>query len=576
MKTILFYSFVLVSLVLSGNLNHVYGQSVAEISAIENPVVQLEAVLLLPIRFDGDTIKLRNALAPVFELADKKRNIALKWAYYMRMADGFSIAFDRINSSSERYYRLAEQLLRVHPDAELEMLGCAREGYYNFVYRRVKEAFPFFLRANDLKSKVNIKKIPLVVKHYQFMASFYSYIGDQANAVIYLEEALPFTKPVSRERVDLINSIAVYLAKDSLNHQAFSYLNRAMDEAKLAKDSVWIGIISGNLADHAWRKGEREKAIALVKKNIALSMRYNERTDAMRANLNLANWYIELKEWKLAEQYTMACEHLMEDKPYFLKYKMELAKSKSNIMRGLGREGEELKQLHLYLMLKDSLEKRTNDKEIQKMLWQRESEKYNRTIQATEEKRIRTKRMYQFIGIVLMLIFAIVVLLVNKSKIKIKMRNTLLEKDQLALAYEKQLLDQELMILRNSLTEFTDTIRQNDVVIQQLRQEVVKISESDPAYLTQVTDNLNALLQQHIMTDERWQKFKHVFNKVYPAYLTQMRQTYPKITENDLKILALLKLDLSNASMSELLCVSVEAVRKAKQRLKKKLEQTEK
>ncbi|WET66869.1 hypothetical protein [Sphingobacterium sp.] len=575
MKTILFYFFVLVSLVLSGNLNHVCGQSVAEISAIENPVVQLEAALQLPIRFDGDTIKLKNALAPFLELADKKRSVALKWVYYMRMADGFSIAFDRINSSSERYYRLAEQLLRVHPDAELEMLGCAREGYYNFIYRRVKEAFPFFLRANDLKSKVNVKKIPLVVKHYQFMASFYSYIGDQANAVVYLEEALPFTKPASRERIDLINSIAVYLAKDSLNHQAFTYLNRAMDEAKLAKDSVWIGIISGNLADHAWRKGEKEKAIALVKKNIELSMRYNERRDAMRANLNLANWYIERKEWKLAEEYVMACESLMEDKPYFLKYKMELAKSKSNIMRGLGRGGEELKQLHLYLTLKDSLGKRMNDKEIQKMLWQRESEKYNRTIQATEEKRIRTKRMYQFIGVILVLIFAIVVLLVNKSKIKMKMRNTLLERDQLALAYEKQLLDQELVILRNSLTEFTDTIRQNDVVIQQLRQEVIKISESDPAHMTQVTDNLNALLQQHIMTDERWQKFKHVFNKVYPAYLTQMRQTYPKVTENDLKILALLKLDLSNASMSELLCVSVEAVRKAKQRLKKKLEQTE-
>ncbi len=112
----------------------------------------------------------------------------------MRMADGFSIAFDRINSSSERYYRLAEQLLRVHPDPELEMLGCAREGYYNFIYRRVKEAFPFFLRANDLKSKVTIKKIPMVVKHYQFMASFYSYIGEQANAVAYLEEALPLPR----------------------------------------------------------------------------------------------------------------------------------------------------------------------------------------------------------------------------------------------------------------------------------------------------------------------------------------------------------------------------------------------
>jgi len=193
MKTI-FYFFVFVSLVLSSNFNHVCGQSVVEIAAIKNPVVQLEAALQLPIRFDGDTIKLKNALAPFLELADKKRSVALKWAYYMRMADGFSIAFDRINSSSERYYRLAEQLLRVHPDPELEMLGCAREGYYNFIYRRVKEAFPFFLRANDLKSKVNIKKIPLVVKHYQFMASFYSYIGEQANAVAYLEEALPLPR----------------------------------------------------------------------------------------------------------------------------------------------------------------------------------------------------------------------------------------------------------------------------------------------------------------------------------------------------------------------------------------------
>jgi len=575
MKTILFCLFVFITMLLPFHISRAYGQSVEKISTIKNPLAQLEAALQLPVKFEGDTLKLKNALAPLLEMADKKRSVALKWAYYMRMADGLSIAYDRKNAASERYYRLAEQLLRVHPDTELEMLGCAREGYYNFIYRRVKEAFPFFLRANDLKSKVNIKKIPLVVKHYQFMASFYSYIGDQANAVVYLEEALPFSKSASRERVDLINSIAVYLDKDSLNHQAFTYLNRAMKEAELAKDSVWIGIISGNLADHAWRNGNHEHAIALVKKNIDLSMRYNERKDAMRANLNLANWYIELKEWKLAEQYVIACESLMEDKPYFLKYKVELAKSKSGIMRGLGRSGEELKQLHLYLTLKDSLEKRVNDKEIQRMLWQRESEKYNRTIQATEERRIRTKRMYQFIGIVLILIFAIVVLLVNKSKIKIKMRNTLLERDQLALAYEKQLLDQEMLMLRNSLNESTDTIRQNDVTIQQLREELVKISEADPAYMTQVTDNLNALLQYHIMTDERWQKFKQVFNKVYPAYLTQMRETYPKVTENDLKILALLKLDLSNASMSDLLCVSVEAVRKAKQRLKKKLEQTQ-
>jgi DNA-binding CsgD family transcriptional regulator len=50
-----------------------------------------------------------------------------------------------------------------------------------------------------------------------------------------------------------------------------------------------------------------------------------------------------------------------------------------------------------------------------------------------------------------------------------------------------------------------------------------------------------------------------------------MKDGHAKITENDLRILALQKLELSNASMSELLCISIEVIKKAKQRLKKKL-----
>lgn len=552
--------------------NIAVGQSIEKIAQIEDPVLQLEAVLQFPANFGKDTVALKNTLAPVLTLADRKHNNILKWGYYMRMADGYSIAFDRTNDVSDQYYRLAEQLLQEHPNIELEMIGNTRQGYYNYVYRKVKEAFPFFLRANDLKSKIDIKKIPLVVKHYQFIANFYSYIGDHSIAVDYLQEALPFSKSASRERVDLINAIAVYLANDSLNHQAVTYFNRAMSEAKLAKDSVWIGIISGNLADQAWKAGDRQKAIALVRKNIDLSMRFDERKDAMRANLNLASWYIVLQEWKLAKQHAVTSISLMEEKPYFLKYKMEASKLLSDIARGLNQKEEELKQLHVYLILKDSLEKRINDKEIQRFLWQSETERYNRTIQSAEEKRLHTKRTYQFIGVCLILAFAIVLLLINRSKARIKMRNALLEKDRLKLGYERQLLDQELLILKDSLGEFTNTIKQNDTTIQQLRQEIVKVSVQNPAYMAEVSDSLNAMLQTHIMTDERWLKFKHVFDKVHPGYLSQMKQNYSKITDNDLRILALQKLDLNNSSMSELLCVSTEAIKKAKQRLKKKME----
>lgn len=210
-----------------------------------------------------------------------------------------------------------------------------------------------------------------------------------------------------------------------------------MQEARLAKDSVWIGIISGNLGEQAWKAGDRLKAIALMEQHIDLSTRYDESKDAMRANLNLARWYVVLSEWQLAQKYVTAGAQLLEEKPYYLQYRMDVAKLRSDIARGLGQQTEELKQLRLYLLLKDSLE------------------------------------------------------------------------------------------------EFTETIKKNDTVIQQLRQEIEIASQRDPEYIAQISDSLSNMLQSHIMTDERWLKFKHIFDKVYPRYLTQMKDTYPRITDND-------------------------------------------
>lgn len=563
----LLYIFLLTITLSLTNNNYVRGQSFTK---IEDPTQQLETVLKLSENFGKDTLLLKKIVAPVLDLATQKKSIPLKWAYYMLMADGYSIAFDQTNPTSDHYYILAHQLLQSHPNTELEMIGYARQGYYNFVYRKVIDAFPFFLHANDLKTKINIKKIPLVVKHYQFMASFFNYIGDQTNAINFLKDALPFSKKRSRERIDLINAIAVYLSEVKTNPEALNYLNQAMQEAKLAKDSVWIGIISGNLADYAWEAGEKNKAIDLLKKNIDLSLRYNEEKDAMRANLNLAQWYITLKEWDLAKKYVSAGKSLMEEKPYFLKYKMDATKYLSEIAHGLNQKENELGYLKFYFLLRDSLEKRTNVSEMQKIIWQSEKEKYNQTMKSEEEKRLQIKRMYQYCAIFLTLIFVIVLLLINKSRAKIKMQNTLLEKDQLALSYENQLLDQELIILKDSLNEFTDTIKQNNSTIQQLRHEINE--ESNQHYIAQINDKLNIMLQDHIMTDDRWIKFKYVFDKVYPGYLLQMRDNYTKISENDIKILALQKLGLNNKSMSNLLCVSLEGIKKAKQRLKKKIE----
>ncbi|MFZ4289875.1 hypothetical protein, partial [Variovorax sp. HJSM1_2] len=69
----------------------------------------------------------------------------------------------------------------------------------------------------------------------------------------------------------------------------------------------------------------------------------------------------------------------------------------------------------------------------------------------------------------------------------------MLEKEQLRLSYEKQLVDHELVILKNSLEEFTATIKQNDLTIHQLRTEISEVDQN-PEYQQQISSNLSELL----------------------------------------------------------------------------------
>ncbi len=155
----------------------------------------------------------------------------------------------------------------------------------------------------------------------------------------------------------------------------------------------------------------------------------------------------------------------MADKPYFLVFKRDGAKILAEIAAGKGQKDLEITQLKKYLVQKDSLEARSNNEAMQKIYWQWEIERYEQAYKQAEAKRQQIKQNYQYVGVVLILGFIIVVLLKNRSKTRIQIRSTELEKEQLALKFEKQLLDKELSVLKNSLQDFTDTIRQNDHII---------------------------------------------------------------------------------------------------------------
>lgn len=92
--------------------------------------------------------------------------------------------------------------------------------------------------------------------------------------------------------------------------------------------------------------------------------------------------------------------------------------------------------------------------------------------------------------------------------------------------------------------------------------------------LTQLqrTLELNQQLQHtKLLTEQEWRTFKLSFEQIYPAFLQKISTHSAQFTPAEVRLLTLSKLGLKSPEIAEILGISMDGVKKGKQRLKKKL-----
>ncbi len=71
--------------------------------------------------------------------------------------------------------------------------------------------------------------------------------------------------------------------------------------------------------------------------------------------------------------------------------------------------------------------------------------------------------------------------------------------------------------------------------------------------------------------DQNWEEFEARFISVNKGFYERLKAKYPKLTQGDLKLCALIKLNFSSKDMARLMGISVESVHTTRYRLRKKL-----
>jgi len=158
---------------------------------------------------------------------------------------------------------------------------------------------------------------------------------------------------------------------------------------------------------------------------------------------------------------------------------------------------------------------------------------------------------------------------------KQKFENELLEEQMVAQEeinkFEKEKLHTDLDKRSSELSVLTLHLVNNNEILGQIKKQISNIKSSEESSLDNTVKNLTSLINQHIDPDLNWKKFRVNFDDVHPGFFGKLQQNYPNLSDNDLKICAFLRVNLQSKEIAQIMNVSLSAVNKGRQRLRKSL-----
>lgn len=138
---------------------------------------------------------------------------------------------------------------------------------------------------------------------------------------------------------------------------------------------------------------------------------------------------------------------------------------------------------------------------------------------------------------------------------------------------QKELLEKEFELskLNDELVSQTISFGKNNKFLNELKQNMKSITNSIQGKEKRELNKLLKMIDANLESEENFYDFKLKFEKSYPSFFNKLLAINPKLTQNDLKLSAYIRLGMSAWDIANLLFIEKKSVEMSKYRLKKKL-----
>ncbi len=536
------------------------GVEISDSSALEKVVNKYRNTI-------KDSLALQTHLKPLL-LTQNSENTVIR---QVLLAKGYAVIFDKENRKSEAYFMSSIALAKKIEHAGLEIWASVEYGEYLYNFRQITAALPIFLSAIEKIQAIDPSKIIFPSESYKTIGFYLGTIGDHQDAIFNLRKALRFTDQNSSKYASILDNIGMYYLSIGDVGNAEKYCNEASNLARSIGDELRYAKTLGNLAQIEEKKGNYNAALKLLNADIEISENLGARQNTMYANTVLANIYLRMNLIPEAEKALSKANEIAKTKSYFKINELDILKLKLTILQKKNRPEEELEARRRIEALEDSLNKTDGVLPLNQANWMLQKRKIQSNI-TTAKKQLRKESLVKNTSIVtaaFLLTFLIIIIIRFKRR---ETRREIILDEQIAAYENKQAQSKEKLLevdqdLKNQITFLKD----KNIQIQNLQQEIADIKDSKSFTQAEEERKLDLLLQSHLMTDENWRNFRIEFEKEYGLFFKSLHDNFPEITDSNLRVILLEKLQFTNAEIAGLLGITVDAVKKSRQRLKRKL-----
>lgn len=175
-----------------------------------------------------------------------------------------------------------------------------------------------------------------------------------------------------------------------------------------------------------------------------------------------------------------------------------------------------------------------------------------------------------YIGFVVLILFVFRTWGLKHAEKKVQEQEILREKEAIYLRNEK--LRSEVSHKSKELANSTMAlIRKNQFLLDLKRLIEKQKADMDQHYQVKFLNRLNKRIDENISSEDDWHVFEINFEKAHEQFFDKVKQANPELTQNDLRLCAYLRMNLTSKEIAPLMGISVRSVENHRYRLRKKL-----